>query len=166
MSTTSVKVNRSRTKLLVDVAIFAGFLLAMDPRSTGIAIHEWLSIALAGAIIAHLLLSWRWIIEVTRRFVGKLPNRSRVNYILNLLLFIDVTLCMFTGITISREVLPGLGITLPMNFLWRMLHDLSANAMLLLIGLHVALHGGWIVKTMKRYLLQPIICIRPARLVE
>lgn len=166
MRTSSVKVNRTSTKLLVDVSIFVGFLMAMDPRSTGIAVHEWLSIAFAGAIITHLLLNWKWIVAVTRRFLGKLADRSRVNYILNLLLFIDVTLCTFTGIMISQAVLPWLGITLPMNFLWRMLHDLSADGLLFLIGLHVALHWGWIVHTVKRYLVQPITRIRPARLVE
>ncbi len=166
MSTSSVKANRTRTKLLVDVAIFAGFLMAMDPRSTGIAVHEWLSIGLAGAVITHLLLNWQWIVEVTRRFFGKVANRSRVNYILNLLLFIDVTLCMFTGIMISKEALPWLGITLPMNLLWRRLHGLSADGLLFLIGLHVALHWGWIVTAVKCSILQPISRIRPGKLVE
>jgi hypothetical protein len=167
MSTSSVKVSLTRTKLLIDVAIFAGFLMAMDPRSTGIAIHEWLSIALAAAIITHLLLNWRWIVEVSRRFLGKVANRARVNYILNFLLFVDITLCIFTGIMISQVALPLLGITLPMNFLWRRLHDLTAEGLLYLIGLHIALHWGWIVRTVKRLLVRPMIThIRPARRVE
>ena len=163
MSTSSLKINRTRTKLLVDIAIFVGFLLAMDPRSTGIAIHEWLSIAFAGAVITHLLLNWKWIVEVTRRFLGKVANRSRINYVLNLLLFIDVTLCMFTGIMISREALPWLGITLPMSLLWRRLHELSADLSLFLIGLHVALHWGWIVNAVKCSIVQPITRIRLAK---
>jgi hypothetical protein len=166
MSTLPLKINRTRTKLLLDIAIFVGFLLAMDPRSTGIAIHEWLSIAFAGAVITHLLLNWKWIVEVTRRFLGKVANRSRINYVLNLLLFMDVTLCTFTGIMISQVALPLLGITLPVNFLWRRLHDLSADGMLFLIGLHVALHWGWIVHTLQRYVVQPIARIRPATPVE
>ena len=166
MSVLSVKVHRTRTRLLVDIAIFAGFLVAMDPRSTGIAVHEWLSIAFAGTVIAHLLLNWRWFVEVTRRFVGKLATRCRVNYVLNLLLFIDVTLCVFTGIMISEAALPWLGITLPMNLLWRRLHDLSADLSLFLIGLHVALHWGWIVTAVECSIVRPITAICPGRPVE
>lgn len=78
------KLNPIKTNLWVDVVIFLAFLLALDPRTTGIAIHEWLSLAAAGAAIVHLLLHWQWIVEVTRRFfrhfgkkqsLGGLPDK-------------------------------------------------------------------------------------------
>lgn len=143
--------NSNRTKLLLDLGTFAAFLVAMDPRSSGIAIHEWLTIALAAMIIVHLLLNWNWIVEVTKRLFTKGLNGSRINYILNWLLFIDGILIMLSGIMISETVVPTLGLTtLPMNFTWRSLHDMSANLSLILMGLHVALHWNWIVTTVKR----------------
>lgn len=151
-STTS----QTKTKLWVDILIFIAFLIAMEPHSSGLAIHEWLTLAMLGTMIVHLLLSWDWIIETTRRFFGKLGLQNRINYILNWLLFIDGTLLMISGILISEVALPSLGIQLPTGFAWRRLHDMSANFALILLGLHTALHWNWIVNTFSRYIVQPI----------
>lgn len=145
--------NSNRTKLFLDIALFAAFLITMDPHFSGLAIHEWLSLAAAGTVIVHLLLSWSWIVEMTKRIFGKGLNGARMNYILNWLLFIDGILIMLSGILISEAVLPTLGISLPMNFAWRRLHDMSANLALLIMGLHLAMHWNWIVTTFKRVFL-------------
>lgn len=142
----------NRTKLLLDISTFVAFLVAMDPRTSGIAIHEWLTIALGATVIVHLLLNWSWIVEVTKRLFtkGKGLNGARTNYILNWLLFIDGILIMLSGIMISEAVVPSLGLTLPMNFAWRSLHEVSTNVSLFLMGLHITLHWNWIVSTVKR----------------
>ena len=166
MSKTSEKKTNTKTKLWVDLLIFIVFLVAMDPFSTGIAVHEWLTIASMAAVVIHLLLNWEWIAAVTRRFFGKLAARARLNYILNLLLFIDGALIMLTGIMISEAALPALGLHVPLNFVWRPLHDATANLFILLLGLHTALHWDWIVRTVKRYLVQPFARLKPSRKAE
>jgi hypothetical protein len=148
--------NQTKTKLVIDVIIFIVFLIAMDPRSSGITIHEWLTTASLAALVVHLLLNWDWIVQITRRFIGKTNNLSRINYILNWLLFIDGTVIMLSGFMISESLLPFLGISLPRNFAWRSLHDLSANLFLILLGLHTALHWNWIVEAFKRCVFRPI----------
>jgi hypothetical protein len=148
--------NQTQMKLVIDIIIFIVFLIAMDPHSSGIAVHEWLTTAALGALVVHLLLSWDWIVQITRRFMGKTNTQARINYILNWLLFMDGTVIMLSGFMISESLLPFLGITLPQNFAWRSLHDLSANLFLLLLGLHTALHWNWIVESFKRYVFQPI----------
>lgn len=143
----------NRTKLLLDIGTFLAFLITMDPRFSGLAIHEWLSLALAGTIIVHLLLNWEWIVNITKRLFGKATGSARVNYVLNWLLFIDGILIMLSGIMISEQAMPALGISLPMNFAWRRLHDMSANLALLIMGLHLAMHWNWIMTTFKRVFL-------------
>jgi hypothetical protein len=155
--------NQTKIKLVIDVIIFIVFLIAMDPHSSGIAVHEWLTTAALAALIVHLLLSWDWIVQITRRFMGKTNSQARINYILNWLLFIDGTVIMLSGFMISESLLPSLGITLQHNFTWRSLHDLSANLFLLLLGLHTALHWSWIVDAFKRYAFQPIGQIKSAK---
>ena len=59
--------NRNKTNLIVDSAIFLAFLVALAPRFSGLALHEWLGVAFGGAIVTHLLLHWQWIVEVTKR---------------------------------------------------------------------------------------------------
>ena len=147
---------QTRTKLWLDIIIFVAFLVTMDPRSSGIAIHEWLSLAMLAALTLHLLLSWDWIINISQRFLGKLGTQNRINYILNWLLFIDGTLLIVSGVMISEVAMPFLGIRLPEGFAWRRLHDMSANLGLLMLGLHTALHWSWIVNTFSRYLVKPV----------
>jgi cytochrome b len=156
-------IDRVKTDLLVDASIFTAFLIAMDPRSSGIAVHEWLGIAFGAAIIVHLLLHWKWIFSTTRRLFSRAARQARLNYFLNTLLFIDITLVVFTGLMISRVALPSLGIYLGGNFLWRGLHSLTANLSLVLISVHVALHWRWIVETIKRYIFRPFLPKRAAQ---
>ena len=144
--------NRNKVNLIVDSAIFIAFLIAMAPRFSGMVIHEWLGIAFGAAIVTHLLLHWQWLVEVTKRFFGKAQWSARINYILNALLFVDITTIILSGLMISESALPLLGIALPRSGSWRMLHTLSADLFLALIGLHIALHWQWIVSMVKRLL--------------
>jgi hypothetical protein len=147
--------NRNVVNLIVDSAMFIAFLVAMAPHFSGIAIHEWLGIAFGAAIVTHLLLHWQWIVEVTRRLFGKAQWSARINYMLNTLLFLDITVIIFSGLMISQVALPLLGIELAQSGIWRGLHETAANAFLALVGLHVALHWQWIVNMLKRYVIAP-----------
>ncbi len=149
--------SQTKSKLWVDLLIFIAFLVAMDPRSSGLPIHEWLTLSMLAAMTIHLLLNWDWIIQITSRFFSKLGGLNRVNYILNWLLFVDGTLIMISGIMISESALPLMGIHLPQGFGWRRLHDMSANLFLLMLGIHTALHWNWIANTFNRYLIQPVV---------
>jgi hypothetical protein len=132
------------------MAIFVAFLVATAPRLSGLAIHEWLSIAFGAAIVTHLLLHWTWIVQVARRFFGKISWMARLNYILNSLLFIAMTVVIVTGLLISEEALPLFGIRFAHDALWLQLHRQATDLTVLIIGLHVALHWRWIVNTTRR----------------
>lgn len=146
----------NRTNLLIDLSVFTAFLIAMEPPLTGIAIHEWLSIALAATIVVHLLLHWKWITSVGAAFFGKLFHSSRLKFVVDVLLFVAFTAVMMTGIMISESVLRTLGIQLAANRAYRSLHSLSADASMILVALHFALSWNWIVSTIRRYVIDPV----------
>jgi hypothetical protein len=156
-----LKLGSTIRNLLVDGTIFVGFLLATDPHATGQTIHEWLGLAFGVGIITHLLLHWKWIVNVVKRFFSKLPGQVSINSILNSLLFIDVTLIIFSGIMISKVVLSTFGLSGSHDAIWRGLHTSATNAALIIVGLHVALHWKWIMSTVKRYVWQPLFGRRP-----
>jgi hypothetical protein len=141
---------QNRTKLLLDLGAFITLLIVGAPRFTGIAIHEWLALALSGAVIVHLLLNWSWIIQITSRLFIKVAKGQRFNYFLNWALFASGTMIMLSGLMISRVVVPFFGLSLLQNGSWRELHSLSTNITLILMGLHVAVHWSWITNMFKR----------------
>jgi len=150
------KSNRTKTNLLIDIAAFIAFLIAFAPYSTGIPVHEWLGIAVGGVVVVHLLLHWDWIVKTIRKSFGKMTLRKRINFILDVLLFIDTAVIIFTGLMISEVAMPALGFALPFFPIYITMHSLSANLAILIIGLHVALHWKWIVKTIQRFLIAPL----------
>lgn len=154
------KPNRNKINLGIDIAIFLAFLIAMSPHFSGIAVHEWLSTAFGAAIVAHLLLHWEWIVGITKSFFKKARRSARSNYVLNVLLFVDITIVIFTGLMISEDALPLFGIQTVRGGIWHGLHSVSADLSLFLIGLHIALHGEWIVKMVKRFVIAPLLPLR------
>lgn len=142
--------NRNAVNLAVDIVIFLFFLVVEAPKFSGLAIHEWLGIAIGAGVLTHVLLHWSWVIEISKRFFGKAQAIARVNYVLNLLLFIALTTIIFTGLMISEVAMPALGITVAQNGLWRGVHTAAANLFILLIALHVALHWQWLANLLRR----------------
>ena len=67
-------------------------------------------------------------------------------------MFVDITTIILSGLMISESALPALGIALSHSGSWRMLHTLSADLFLILVGLHIALHWQWIASMVKRLL--------------
>lgn len=157
----------NKTNLLIDLGIFGAFLVAMEPRLTGVAIHEWLSVAFAATVVVHILLHWKWVMTVGKTFFRKLWRISRLKFVVDVLLFVAVTGVMTSGLLISHSVVPALGIALEENRAFRVLHSLSADAALILMGVHFALNWKWVVAMLKRYTIDPLFnMLRAKKLPE
>lgn len=160
MTTTKVKKNLSATarNLIIDLTTVTGFLVSLQPHFTGMTIHEWLGVSLGGAFLLHILLHWRWLYATTSRLFSKLAWQlrlawqSRINFILNLALLIAFTVIILSGILISEEVLPFLGLQGSRDMTWKWLHTISADAAVWIVGLHIALHWKWVLNAARKYL--------------
>lgn len=153
----------NKTNLLIDLGIFIAFLFGMDPKATGIPIHEWLSLALAAAAIAHILLHWKWIISVGAAYFKKLFHSSRLKFAVDVVLFIAFTSMMLSGIMISRSILPLLGFKPLESPTWEVIHSDAANITILTIAVHIGLNWGWLVTMIKKYLITPLRRTNKAR---
>ena len=157
MTKSNPTLSPTKVNLVVDSTIFVTFLIAMSPRFSGLSVHEWLGIAFAATLLTHLLLHWDWIVNVTKRiFNPTLQQKQRLNYALNLALFVDFVIISLSGIMISQVALPALGVRLQEGFAWRSIHSLTSNLALLLVGTHIALHWSWITKNITRYVIAPL----------
>ncbi len=114
-----------KTNFWLDALIFGGTLLALQPRLTGIAIHEWLGGAAALTLILHVVLHWDWVVGITRTFFRNLIHVSRLNYLLDAVLFVAFTVVMTSGLVISRVVMPAFGLQMIASRSWVEIHTLQ-----------------------------------------
>lgn len=141
--------NPNRLNLYLDLMLVIAFVVEMETHFTGLHTHELLGLAFGIAILIHVALHWDWIVSITKRFFSKLFHESRLNYVLNLVLFVDMIAIIVTGVLISKT----LGFRFGFGEALEPLHLLASYLSLVLIGLHIALHWKWIVTHTQKYLL-------------
>ncbi len=142
---------RTRLDFWFDAVLLLGYTLAYSYGFTGIAIHEWLGIGLGLALLLHLTLHWDWVIRETRKLFSP-RGHDKLIWAVNLALLVAMTLCVASGIVISRVALPQVGIYTLGGPFWERLHVLSAEVTLGLVPVHVALRWRWIVRVGRRLL--------------
>ena len=137
-----------RSRLLLDLALLIGLLVANDPERTGLAIHEWLSITLVVPILVHLVINWEWTVQVTKRFFARLLSASRLNLVVDTALFASTVAVMVSGLAVSSVVAGFFGLTSGASPLWIAVHEISATGTIVTLLVHFALHGKWFVQTL------------------
>jgi hypothetical protein len=142
---------RARLDFWFDAVILAGYTVAYSYGFTGVVIHEWLGIGLGIALLLHLTLHWDWVVRTTRRLISP-RGPDKLIWLVNLALLFAMTLCVASGIAISRVALPELGIFTMQSSFWFRLHALTAEVTVGLVPVHVALRWRWIAGVGRRLL--------------
>lgn len=140
----------AKTNLVLDLAITAAFLVVSSPPLTGMAVHEWLGLSYAVAILVHLLFHWDWVVTVTTRFLGTLRSGLRLSYVVDLVLFVALTAAVLSGLLMSKHVLPVLGVAPVSGRQWRGIHELAANVSVAAVAVHIGLHWTWLAFHLRR----------------
>jgi hypothetical protein len=97
---------RTRLDFWFDGALLAAYTLAYSLGFTGLAVHEWLGLGIGLALLLHLTLHWDWVVRTTRRLLSR-GGRDRGIWLVNLALLLAMTLCVLSGVLISRVALYG-----------------------------------------------------------
>lgn len=139
-----------RKKLYVDLVLFFSYVAVSIPQSTGVPFHEWLSLLFVVPFLLHILLNWRWVVSTSRRIFARQPAVVRFNYAWDLLIFSLMVFSFLSGLLVSEAVLPALGLTFNIDPFWMVMHHQSSNLLVLLIGVHLAMHWRWIIGWLKR----------------
>jgi Domain of unknown function (DUF4405) len=143
---------RTRLDFWFDAVLLLGYTLACSYGFTGIGIHEWLGLGLGLALLFHLTLHWDWVVRTTRR-LARPRGHDKLIWLVNLALLAGMTLCVLSGILISRVALPYLGINLTrIGPFWSSLHSTTAEITLGLVPVHVALRWPWVAGIGRRLL--------------
>ena len=134
-------------KFILNIFLFITFLFLMDEWSfLGITFHEIAGLIICLFYILHKALSWQFIKETTSKLFGKIPGRSRINYIIDVLLFIGFTLIIISGMGIAKTMdFSGLGFSEESFIVWRFMHTSVSMIVLTLVGVHVGMHWSWVI---------------------
>jgi len=142
--------NRTLRLFAVDAFVFALFVVVVNVPLTGLAIHEWLGILIAVAMIVHILQHANWVATTTRRFLSATSLQNRVNYLLVVGIFIGFVSIIASGLLISEVALPWLGITPGGGAFWFWLHLASVGWVIWLTAIHLAVNWRWIASASDR----------------
>ncbi len=159
----------ARARLWLDLALFGALFLAYNPAWTGVAVHEWLSVVTIVPLLFHVIVNWDQTLAVLRRFAAMLRAMPKVNLVVDAALFIVAVTVMLSGLLISQSVARAVGVTIVPGPLWVSTHAWAADATILLLLVHFALHWRWVVNCSKRLVRRdsageddPIIAVRLA----
>jgi len=139
-----------RFRLRWDIGQFVLFLLATMPNATGIPAHEWIGAALIPILTIHLAANWEWIVRTSRGLFRRLPGEVRFNHVWNALLFVVMTLALFSGLIMSRTVVRVLRLPMRPDAFWAGMHESSATLAMVMIGVHLAMHARWVIDHCRR----------------
>ena len=140
----------ARVNLVLDLGITTAFLVVSNPSLTGMAVHEWLGVSFAVAMLTHVLFHWDWAVGVTTSLFGRLKQGVRLNYLVDVVLFVAFTAAVLSGIMISKHILPLLGLHPSPARGWRGIHDLASNVAVFAVAVHVGLHWTWVATQLKQ----------------
>ena len=139
--------SKGKRNWLIDVVLFIGFLLTFFLDLTGLSGHQWLGIGVGIFAFYHLLIHWKWVLTVTKRFFGRTSGKSRLYYLIDWSLLLSGAIIGISGLIIST----WFNINLVNYLFWKNIHIYSSIAGLVIILIKIATHWRWIVKTASRY---------------
>jgi hypothetical protein len=143
-----MKTNKQKHNWLIDAALFVAFLLSFWLELTGVALHQWLGVAIGAVGGYHLLTHWTWVKSVTNRFFKQTSLQARLYYIVDATVLIGLATIIVTGLVIST----WFDLALTNYATWKTLHVIASLGTLAAVVIKLGLHWRWIVATARRYI--------------
>jgi hypothetical protein len=135
----------SFSKVLFDLIMLVLLAAVYCAQPTSIPVHEYIGLTIYLFFIVHLVYNYKWIINAGKRFFDKNAGiRIKIMYAVDWLLLIAFILIGLSGIMISHAIFK-FG-KMPV---WRPLHSMVSAVSIILLAIHIGLHGGMIINAVK-----------------
>lgn len=136
-------------KMSLDTIMVFVFVLLFNKRLTGLSFHESAGLTTGGAFVLHKAINWRWILHVTANiFEKKLAMKTKIGYIVDVLLLMTMGYIIISGVLISKILFPNL--RYGNEFFFKSTHIAVAYISLSLVGIHIGLHWQWVMNLFNR----------------
>lgn len=117
---------------------------------TGLQWHQWLGFAFCPVVLLHVVMQWQWFITQFQRMLAPGAYRVRMNAGLNLLLLVMMAAVLFSGVFVSSQAVESLGESFGQVPIWSEVHGWLNVALVVLVGLHLALNWDWMIAALRR----------------
>jgi hypothetical protein len=135
-------------KILLDLGMVIVLVLMYKKSVISMSFHEVGGLVLLGVFVIHVLINWKWVVAITKKLFHKsIPVKTKIGYILNILLLISFSLIGISGIFISKVVFQ---ISNEGSMNWKTIHYTASAAALIFIGIHLGLHQQFISGMLKK----------------
>lgn len=137
-------------KMALDILMAVVLALLFNTRLiTGLSFHEIAGLAIGLAFIIHKAMNGQWIKQVTLNIFRRgIQVKTRLRYIVDILLLGTMVYIIVSGVLISKYLLPNL--RLGNEFFFRSTHMPVAYMSLLFVGIHIGLNWLWVMNTFQR----------------
>lgn len=130
-------------KIFLDIFLSVIWTVLMVYRITGAFWHEWIGLFAIGLIVIHNLLNASWIVRMSRMIFTSRFTISSFRYIIAFLLLVLTLFSGFSGILIAKKIV--FPISASDYSLWIFLHHLSSYALIIIISIHIGIHGKMVI---------------------
>jgi hypothetical protein len=155
--------NKNLFKIIFDIIMSVLLVLMFNKNVISLDFHEIGGLFLCGFFIIHNLINWKWIVVISKKIFSRdLAFKLRFGYIIDFLLLLSVAAILVSGILISKVVFTGLSIP---GGNWKVLHYFASALSLILVGIHVGLHWGFVMTMFKKYVKVPAALAKPVSII-
>ena len=137
-------------KIILDILMSIVFVLLFNKMAiAGLMFHEIAGLSIGLAFLIHITLNWKWVKNISLKFFDtKLTFKTRLGYIIDVLLLFSMLLIIISGILISKVLFRTAGSH--NKFIFQTLHISISYIAILLIGVHIGLHWTWVINILKK----------------
>ncbi|MGC7873502.1 DUF4405 domain-containing protein [Desulfosporosinus sp. SYSU MS00001] len=130
-------------KIALDFTMIIIYLLLLNPFDTGLVFHEFAGVLAITLFILHLFVNLTWIKNIFKfQFRGVSAKKRLCIFLINIGLFLCVSIIVITGILISRVIFP-VELSGNSDFLVSV-HKSVSYFCLGLISIHIVLHRKYL----------------------
>ncbi len=136
---------KNKIKLALDIAMAILFITFFNKNLMGLRFHAVTGVVFVLFILIHLVLNRKWIVTMTKRlFDKKIKIKTKISYILSLLLVVSIGYIIVSGVMIMKAP------SYDRAMFWKMVHFGVSYLSLALIGIHIGLYWNWVMNIFKK----------------
>jgi len=151
----------SLAKVVFDLVMLVLLAAVYCAQPTGIPVHEYIGTGIFIFFIVHLAYNYKWIINVGKKLFDKTVGiRIKFMYAIDILLLIVFIAIGLSGVMISHVIFK-FGIMK----IWRPLHSIASAVSIVLLSIHIGLHGGMILNAVKTKIKLPFMAIKISAII-